>query len=275
MNRIRCAAFGLALALAVSATADDGHVRARLVSDLGTLTPGAAFRVGVVLEPEPGWHVYWRNPGGAGLATEVALELPDGFAVGELRWPAPVVFVQPGDIIGYGYKKPVLLAAEVAAPPGAAAPVPVRAAASWLACKDVCVLGSAELEAELPLTGEAAAAARAAFAGWSERLPRAAAADEVAVSVTGGPLPTTGAAELAVWLSWPEPPGDVEVFPDPGPGLKVEAVRTRSRGALTRVDATATRLTGSSAPAAVLPVVVVRSDGEGGRTALELDIDLD
>ncbi|HSL19803.1 MAG TPA: protein-disulfide reductase DsbD domain-containing protein [Methylomirabilota bacterium] len=275
MNRIRFSAFGLALALSVLAAAEDSHVRARLVSDLEALNPGATFHVGVVLEPEPGWHVYWRNPGGAGLATEVALELPDGFAVGELRWPAPVVFVQPGDIIGYGYEQLVLLAAEVAAPPGAAAPVPVRAAASWLACKDVCVLGSAELEAELPLTGEAAAAARAAFAGWRDRLPRPARPDEVSMSVTGGPLPSTGAAELTVWLSWPEPPGEVDVFPDPGPGLKVEAVRTRSRGALTRVDLTATRLAGSSAPAAVLPVVVVRTDGEGGRTALELDIDLD
>ncbi|HSN55670.1 MAG TPA: protein-disulfide reductase DsbD domain-containing protein [Candidatus Sulfomarinibacteraceae bacterium] len=275
MNRIRLAAFALVLGLAAPAAAEDSHVRARLVSDLEALTAGATFHVGVVLEPEPGWHVYWRNPGGAGLATEVELELPDGYAVGGLRWPAPVVFAQPGGIVGYGYEEAVLLAAEVAAPPGAAAPVPVRAAASWLACKDVCVLGSAELEAELPLTGEAAASARTAFAGWADTLPRAAARDEVAVSVTGGPLPGSGAAALAVWLSWPEPPGGVEVFPDPGPGLKVEDVRTRSRGALTRVDLTAARLQGSSAPAATLPVVVVRTDAEGGRTALELDIDLD
>lgn len=275
MNRIRPVLAGLVLVCAASATAEDSHVRARLVSDLEALNPGVTFHVGVVLEPDPGWHVYWRNPGGAGLATEVELELPEGYAVGELRWPAPVVFVQPGDIIGYGYKKPVLLAAEVTAPSGANAPVPVRATASWLACKDVCVLGSAELSAELPLTGEAAAAARAAFAGWAGTLPRAAAPDEVAVSVTGGPLPNSGAAALAVWLSWPGPPGEVEVFPAPGPGLKVEEVRARSRGALTRVDFTATRLAGSSAPAAVLPVVVVRTDGEGGCTALELDIDID
>jgi DsbC/DsbD-like thiol-disulfide interchange protein len=275
VKRIRIATAGLVLGLAVSAAAEDSHVRARLVSDLETPTPGATFRVGVVLEPEPGWHVYWRNPGGAGLTTEVDLELPAGYGIGDLEWPAPVRFTQPGGIIGYGYKEPVLLAAEVRAPAHAGAALPVTAKASWLACKDVCVLGSAELAAELPLAGESGEAARSAFAGWRDRLPRPARPGEVSVSVTGGPLPVSGSAELTVWLSWAEPPGAVEVFPDPGRGLKVEDVRTRSRDTLTRIDLTANRLAGSSRPASTLPVVVVRTDGEGRRTALDLDIDLD
>jgi len=275
VKTIRLALLGLAVSAAFTASAGDDHVAASLVSDLESPGAGARFHVGVLLEPEPGWHVYWRNPGAAGFATEVSFRLPTGFEVGELRWPAPVAFSQPGGIVGYGYDQPVLLAAEVIAPVRVAAQLPVEATVSWLACKDVCVLGAAELSAELPLTGDAGTRARAAFDGWLDRLPRSAAPDEVSISVTGGPLLDAGPCELAVWLRWAEPPGEVELFPDPGPGLKVEEARARTRGALSRVDLTATRLAGSSAPAATLPVVVVRTDGEGRRTALDLDIDLD
>ncbi len=104
--------------LAVNATAEESHVRARLVADAAFIEPGQPFLLGVELEPDPGWHVYWRNPGGAGLSTGVLYRLPDGFSIGELQWPTPVEFEQPGGIIGYGYEDRVILAAEVTAPAG-------------------------------------------------------------------------------------------------------------------------------------------------------------
>jgi hypothetical protein len=64
---------------AVVGAADTPHVGARLVSDTASLEPGSTVRVGVLFEMEPGWHVYWKNPGDSGLATEVLLEPPVGF----------------------------------------------------------------------------------------------------------------------------------------------------------------------------------------------------
>ena len=39
-------------------------------------------------EPE-GWHSYWKNPGDTGIPTEIDWQMPEGFHVGELRWPTP------------------------------------------------------------------------------------------------------------------------------------------------------------------------------------------
>lgn len=254
---------------------ESGHVRARLVSDLDRLGDPRSFKLGVVLEPEPGWHIYWRNPGGAGLATEVAFELPDGLRAGALQWPAPISFNQPGDIIGYGYESPVLLAAEVVGPTTIDRPVPVTVTASWLACRDICVLGEAELEAELPFTGVALQRSLAAFEGWRDSLPVPAEPSALDMSVTGGPISDRSSSALTVWLHWADPPRAVEFFPDPGPSLKVGNTRTHSRGQLTRIDFDVTQIQGTAEPASSLSSVVVTTDAEGRRTARSLTINLD
>ena len=262
--------------IATLGSAEESHVHARLVADATELRAGESFHLGVLLEPEPGWHVYWRNPGEAGLATEIATTLPEGFQVGELGWPTPIFFEQPGGIGGFGYEDPVVLAAEVTAPDRVASSAPVSVTASWLACKDVCVLGSAEMKAELPLKGAELAASKAALEGWSETLPIAAEPGLFELSVTGGPVPETGSADLAVWLNWKEPPGStVEFFPDPGAGLKVEGVRTQNRGRLTRIDFRISRLKTSSASADTLRSLIAIEDPDGNRRALVSHIDIE
>lgn len=255
--------------------ADEGHARVRLVADAASLEPGAPFRLGVRIEPDPGWHVYWRNPGGAGLATEVLYELPDGFEVGELRWPAPVAFEQPGGIPGYGYEDPVVLAAEVTPPAGVGTTAPVAIAVSWLACRDICVLGSARLAATLPLTPEGREASTRWLERWAARLPTETDSAPFEISVTGGPVPEAGRAELAVWLRWPDDPGTVEFFPDPGPGLKVADVRTRTRGRLTRIDLTISRLKTAGDAASALRSLIVHTDDGDRRIAVETLVDID
>ena len=192
---------------------EGSHVRVRPVSDLEGVEPGGTFHLGVVLAPEPGWHVYWRNPGEAGLATELLYDLPDGYRVGEVQWPIPVAFTQPGEIAGYGYENEVLLAAEVTAPDHVESTIPAKLSASWLACKDVCVYGSSEISIRLPLTGSESDEARAAVAGWKELLPKNADPSRLGVTVPGGPVPRIGAAALSVWLNWDREPGAVEFFP--------------------------------------------------------------
>jgi thiol:disulfide interchange protein DsbD len=263
------------LLVAVHGSAEESHVRARLVADADGPRAGGSFHLGVLLEPEPGWHVYWRNPGEAGLATEVLVELPDGFALGELRWPIPVEFEQPGGIVGYGYEEPVVLAAEVGPPASAGDSVPVGLAVSWLACKDVCVLGSAKLEAELPLKGAALEASKKVLQGWSEMLPKEAESGLFDLSVTGGPLPESGSIDLVVWLNWKEAPVGVEFFPDPGSALKVGGVRVQTRGQLTRIGFSISRLKSLSDPATTLRSLIVIEDARGKRSAWVTHIELE
>jgi thiol:disulfide interchange protein/DsbC/DsbD-like thiol-disulfide interchange protein len=111
-------------------------VRAKLVADSDPVAPGQTFRLGVLYELDPGWHIYWENPGDAGFPTEISLKTPEGFRLGSLQWPAPHRSVAPGDIVTYGYEKSVLLWMEASVPADAAlgSTVEIAGKTDWLEC---------------------------------------------------------------------------------------------------------------------------------------------
>jgi hypothetical protein len=235
------------------------RVTAQLVADAEEASPGSTMRLGVRLDIEEGWHVYWRYPGGAGLATEVDFELPDGFVAGELEWPLPIAFTQSEGIPGYGYEDAVVLAAPVEVPRGAAAQTAqVRAEVSWLACKGVCVLGSAEVEGSLSgLTVDPV------FRNWDQHLPRPLDENEArfSMSTTGG----LADGAIALWLKWRGSPQKVEWFPDPSEALEVKNVAIQSRGGLTRINAEVRQRKGVSGSVESLPSLLVVTDSDGAR----------
>ncbi len=264
---------GLTCLASLSGFADEGEfVRARLVTDAGRLD-AVEIRLGVLLEMAPDWHVYWINPGDAGLATELGLTLPEGWSAGPIQWPAPAGFASPGGIQSYGYGDKVLLTAPVRRT--GASRETVRASVSWLACKDRCVLGGAELELALPVTAAEAAAGRALLDRWQGRLPVDARLESppFTVRTIGGLDSGAGRAPLSIWLGWREDPGAVELYPAPPEGFTLKNVTVRTRGQLTRVDGELTRLGARSLPAS-FPAVVVRRDGAGEGRAWLVDIPL-
>ncbi len=95
---------------------DEGapRVEARLLFDTDVARPGSRLRVGVLFDLDPGWHIYWRNPGESGVATQLIWDVPQS-EVGPIQWPAPLVFAEAdGFITTYGYEDQVLLASELA-----------------------------------------------------------------------------------------------------------------------------------------------------------------
>jgi DsbC/DsbD-like thiol-disulfide interchange protein len=236
----------------------EGRARARLVA--GAHVSGTASMLGVTFEIEPGWHIYWRNPGGAGLATEVVWRLPRGLEAGPLRWPLPVSFTQSEGIPGYGYEGSVVLASELrSAPDLDLASAVVGADVSWLACKERCVLGSATLQApldEVPVDP--------GFAQWESRLPRPLEDGDAPFSVTT----TGGLAEgsLSLWLHWQDvEPLATTWFPDPPEGLEVGEPTVRTRGGLTRIDAQLRLRSGAAAPDELRSLIVIEGAGDDRR----------
>ncbi len=119
-------AVGLGLAAPSSASAVppiEDPVKARLVAESSSISPGETVWVALHLEMRPGWHVYWRNPGDAGLPPEIAWTLPPGFTAGEIAWPTPERFVVD-DIGNYGYAGSVDLLVPITADPKASGPPP-------------------------------------------------------------------------------------------------------------------------------------------------------
>src|SRR5580658_1441092 len=128
-----------------------GHVQVELLADVSAVQPGKPFWLGVKLTIDPGWHVYWKNPGDSGLPTRVKFSLPDGFTAGALEFPTPSRFVLPGNIVCFGYENSVLLLAKVTPPQTLPADSrsDCEAQVSWLVCSDVCIPGKASVSLTL------------------------------------------------------------------------------------------------------------------------------
>ena len=147
----------LAHAAVAAAQVHEGKtiVKARLVADTLRVQPGQPFLAGVQLTVEPGWHVYWENPGDTALPVEVSWDLPEGVRAGALRWPAPEKYEEEGGVTVFGYENQAMLLTTITTPRSYAAPlVPLHAKASWLVCEKLCLPGEASLALTLP-TGDA------------------------------------------------------------------------------------------------------------------------
>jgi DsbC/DsbD-like thiol-disulfide interchange protein len=127
-------------------------VHAEFQTSAQGVKPRGKFLLAVRFDIEEGYRISWQNPGDVGKTTHVVFEVPEGFSVGPLEYPAPQRFELPGKLVSYGYEHQTAIFAEVSAPDrlpdGRAYRFDVKA--DWLACKRECA--SEELSAwfELP-----------------------------------------------------------------------------------------------------------------------------
>ena len=151
-----------------SAPVASARATASLVSDTDTVAPGRPFRVGLWLRLAPGWHTYWQNPGDAGLAPELELDLPSGATAGPIAWPVPQR-IPEGALMTYSYTGDVLLPVTVT--PSADGATTVKAHANWLVCHDICVPEEGDFQLDLPAGAAAPSAQAPLFAAFDRRVP--------------------------------------------------------------------------------------------------------
>ena len=89
---------------------------------------------------DPGWHIYWINPGDSGQPPVLRWQLPPGFIAGEIRWPFPDK-LRNSQLADYGYKDDVALLAPLQVPQGLREGdrAEIGLQASWLVCREVCI----------------------------------------------------------------------------------------------------------------------------------------
>jgi thiol:disulfide interchange protein DsbD len=102
---------------------------------------GGAVTLGLRFELAPGWHIYWSNPGDAGLAPVIELAAPA--VAGGFAYPPPEFLLQ-GDVAAYVLSGDVVLPFRATGVAGA-----VAAQARWLVCSDICVPEHARFELDL------------------------------------------------------------------------------------------------------------------------------
>jgi DsbC/DsbD-like thiol-disulfide interchange protein len=193
-------------------------------------TPGQPFRIGVLLKIEPGWHIYWKNPGDSGLATTVKLQLPPGFTAGAVQYPFPIRILLPGDIVNYAYENETMLLIPVTPPadlpPGT--PVSISAKMNWLVCRESCSPGSANVSLQLPVSTAASSTNAELFDQWAARIPVNHDPEHVADISTATNLkqtPTGLAGSAEIVIQWKTVPTDIQWFPNPWPGIMVSEIK--------------------------------------------------
>ena len=176
---MRCRFFAFILVLlaigSVAQAAPPVHVKATLLADVKQIVPGKPFHLGVLVEIDPGWHIYWLNPGDSGMATKITLDLPKGLTAGDVQFPTPIKIVDPGNINIFGYTDRVMFISTVTPDKSlAAGEADLSAKVSYLVCKDICVPGKATptLNLAIAAVGQAVQPANMpAFAAWEAQLP--------------------------------------------------------------------------------------------------------
>jgi DsbC/DsbD-like thiol-disulfide interchange protein len=189
------------------------HARVELLSRQETVS-GGNLQLGVHFILEPGWHIYWVNPGDSGQPPVFKWQLPAGFSAGEVQWPRPERMQPSPELADFGYHDEVLLPVTLHVPPSAtiASPLEIGVEAKWLICREVCLPEHAKLHLSLPVGASAKKDPRSAplFARNEKLLPQ--------------PMPrgwkaraTSRKDEFVLALDTGRPIAKAEVFPlEPG-----------------------------------------------------------
>ena len=148
---LQCACFVLAAWAAGLVVAQAApHTRVELISRQTALRPGSDLQLGIHFTLEPGWHIYWINPGDSGQPPSLKWQLPPGFSAGEIQWPRPERMQATPELADYGYHDETLLMVPIHAPPlinnEQLRGLKFAVEAKWLVCREVCIPEHANLE---------------------------------------------------------------------------------------------------------------------------------
>ncbi|MDB5173270.1 MAG: hypothetical protein JWM97_1211 [Phycisphaerales bacterium] len=267
-------AIALLAAQHASAAPPASPVKATLLADVSAFKPGDPFTLGVLLEIEPEWHVYWTNPGDSGFAPTVKFTLPPGFSATPLAFPIPTRFNQPDNAVGYGYHDRVLLTARVTTPKDlpAGRNVEIGAAVSWLCCKDACIPGKAKTTLALNLSDGPLAANSELFKTWVAMIPVPLDRSQDIAKVDSALDPKTHTATLTV--HWKHVPAEVQLFPGADDAIAVKEITPKTAGQTTTITMNVQTLPGQTPAAAELPAVIAFTDANGHRKGVEVKVPL-
>jgi len=150
-------------------------VKLSAIADSSHVGPDQELTVAVRLDIEPGWHIYWKNPGETGVRTAATLSAAPGFKAGVVRFPGPKRYEDDG-IVSYGYEGTILLSAKVGAPSSLSSePSKFAWSLEWLACREACVPGKGAAEIVVGAASESSPSSPTnsdLFARHDAKLPR-------------------------------------------------------------------------------------------------------
>ncbi len=159
---------------------DQAIAEVRLVSAVNATGSLRELPLGLEFRMAPGWKIYWRTPGEAGIAPTIDMTLVDGTPLApQLGWPVPQRFDAFG-FDNYGYSQHVILPLTISGfARGQAAGLRGRVEA--LVCKDICVPLTEEVALDLPDGAATPSLLAQDMARFAARVPRLGAASTIRI----------------------------------------------------------------------------------------------
>lgn len=111
--------------------------------------PGDLLEIAVVFTMRDDWHIYWQNPGDAGMPTSFQWALPDNFKIIDRQEPTPTRHVDEG-IHTFIHEDGAIFLFKLQAPDQLPDSSRFALDIQWLECKGLCQPGSSHHEFFLP-----------------------------------------------------------------------------------------------------------------------------
>ena len=252
-----------------------GKARIDLIIPQTSVRPGESVPVAVKFIMEPGWHIYWKNPGDAGQAPRFSWSLPGGGASRMMRgsewtatepsYPVPVRWEDAGGIVGNGYTGTVIFPAEIKVPASATPgqQVEVGVNSNYMVCKEICLVEWASASATLNVSAESAVdeekrdpAAMQLIEQARQALPQPAREPHVKAKEGGA---------ITVVVRLPSGVRNMAFFSNPPAGLVVEDLRTGNGPDGFKAEFRLRTLAGAKVDAKAFEAVVGYDTNEGRR----------
>lgn len=254
-------------------------VKAKLVSNIQSIKPGDSFKLGVLFEIDPGWHIYWKYPGETGLPTKVEFNLPNGYQAGELMWPIPSSYVKPDGGVDYGYENSVLLWTDIQVPSSinneASAKIGIEV--FWVSCKEICIPGSKNLVYDVKISKETKWTGEDLFSEWHNLLPLVLSNRENPFKIKVTRVKAENdTLDVELLVTYKEKTGEIKFYPNPVGSLIVKNLKSDKleNSETTKITFEITANDEPILSDKFLQGLIVYTDSKGSRSAVEMKIDL-
>lgn len=202
------------------------HARVELISLFDSISPAdRSTWVALKFTIDPGWHLYWVNPGESGIPPTVKWTLPEGFSAGPLLFPTPHRITDPSGSRIFGYESELVLPVKISwtDSPSEFDTIEIKADVSWLVCREVCLAESGPAAVSLPVKSKPVETIHAPdITAWLEQVPVEQPADEQTSAVFEN--------DRFVWrFELPAGVDRFEIFPLPPEGAILD-LETRQTG---------------------------------------------
>ena len=249
----------------------------RVVSAYDVLPRSGEILLGVEIKLARGWHSYWANSGDSGFppSLDFVRQTPE-ITGNSTAFPAPKRFVEPGDLIAYGYNSEVLYPVRATIEAAGADSVTLRGDLVYLLCEHKCIPYTDAIELTLPVADEPVtnAADARTLEYWLARVP-VEVASIPGVSAAGYLVESEGTRHLVIDVNGvtPDPSGPT-LFPRTHDDFLVgnrPTVVVSETGVRFTTDLTPIEDTAPPASAFDFAVTGVRVDGEPAALAATVE----